>query len=153
LARQAVREVALAKASDRGLEAEFAAADAFELERLGRRFQTVLDCGLFHTFDGSERRGYVASLAAVTERAGGKEKGLAGARKPGIPLWIVLAAFAVLALILYLLSVLLSLPSEAQPWCGRGRDALDLASCFGGRAEAARCRSRTRRWNRRPGPG
>jgi ubiquinone/menaquinone biosynthesis C-methylase UbiE len=62
--------IALAKASDRGLEAEFAAADAFELERLGRRFQTVLDCGLFHTFDGSERPGYVASLAAVTEREG-----------------------------------------------------------------------------------
>ena len=122
--------IALAKASDRGLEAEFAAADAFELERLGRRFQTVLDCGLFHTFDGSERPGYVASLAAVTELAGGKEKGLAGARKPGIPLWIVLAAFAVLALILYLLSVLLSLPSEAhtlvQAGQGRARSGVML---------------------------
>jgi SAM-dependent methyltransferase len=62
--------IARAKASDRGLEAEFAPADAFELERLGRRFQTVLDCGLFHTFDGSERPGYVASLAAVTVREG-----------------------------------------------------------------------------------
>jgi SAM-dependent methyltransferase len=62
--------MARAKATDRGLEAEFAPADAFELERLGRRFQTVLDCGLFHTFDGSERPGYVASLAAVTEHEG-----------------------------------------------------------------------------------
>src|SRR6266540_7147647 len=25
------------------------------LERLGRRFETVLDCGLFHTFDDDER--------------------------------------------------------------------------------------------------
>jgi len=32
-----------------------------------RSFQTVVDCGLFHTFDGHERPGYVASLASVTE--------------------------------------------------------------------------------------
>jgi len=56
------------KAADRGMEVEFAAADAFHLERLGRRFQTVLDCGLFHTFD--ERTRYAASLASVTERDG-----------------------------------------------------------------------------------
>jgi ubiquinone/menaquinone biosynthesis C-methylase UbiE len=65
-----VAETALAiarqKAKDRGIEAEFATADAFQLERLGRRFETVLDCGLFHTFDGDERPGYVASLASVT---------------------------------------------------------------------------------------
>jgi hypothetical protein len=40
------------------------------LDRLGRRFATVLDCGLFHTFDGEERPGYVASLASVTEHGG-----------------------------------------------------------------------------------
>ena len=45
-------------------------ADAFELERLGRRFDTVLDCGLFHTFDGDERPRYAASLASVTEHDG-----------------------------------------------------------------------------------
>jgi 2-polyprenyl-3-methyl-5-hydroxy-6-metoxy-1,4-benzoquinol methylase len=55
------------KAAARGLAAEFALADALHLERLGRTFDTVLDCGLFHTFDGDERRAYVASLAAVTE--------------------------------------------------------------------------------------
>jgi SAM-dependent methyltransferase len=59
--------IARSKAIDRGIDVEFAAADAFRLERLGRKFDTVLDCGLFHTFDGDERRGYVASLAAVTE--------------------------------------------------------------------------------------
>jgi SAM-dependent methyltransferase len=59
--------IARAKARDRGLEAEFTTADAFHLERLGRRFQTVLDCGLFHTFTADERPAYVASLAAVTE--------------------------------------------------------------------------------------
>jgi SAM-dependent methyltransferase len=62
--------IARAKAVDRGIEAEFAAADALQLERLGRRFDTVLDCGLFHTFDGGERPGYVASLASVTEHDG-----------------------------------------------------------------------------------
>jgi SAM-dependent methyltransferase len=69
-----VAETALAiareKANDRGIEVEFAAADAFQLERLGRMFLTVLDCGLFHTFDGDERPGYVASLASVTEHDG-----------------------------------------------------------------------------------
>jgi SAM-dependent methyltransferase len=55
---------------DRGIQVEFAAADAFHLERLGRRFETVLDCGLFHTFDGDERPGYVASLASVTRHDG-----------------------------------------------------------------------------------
>ena len=62
--------IARQKAADRGIEVEFATADAFHLERLGRRFQTVLDCGLFHTFDGSERAEYVASLASVTEHDG-----------------------------------------------------------------------------------
>jgi SAM-dependent methyltransferase len=62
--------IARAKARDRGIEVEFAAADAFHLERLGRRFATVLDCGLFHTFDGEERPRYVASLASVTEGDG-----------------------------------------------------------------------------------
>jgi SAM-dependent methyltransferase len=69
-----VAETALAiareKADDRGIEVEFAAADAFHLERLGRKFETVLDCGLFHTFDCYERPGYVASLASVTEHGG-----------------------------------------------------------------------------------
>jgi SAM-dependent methyltransferase len=59
--------MARAKAADRGIEAEFVVADALRLEGLERRFDTVLDCGLFHSFDGSERPGYVASLASVTE--------------------------------------------------------------------------------------
>jgi SAM-dependent methyltransferase len=69
-----VAETALAiareKAADRGIDVEFAAADAFQLERLGRKFETVLDCGLFHTFEGDERTRYVASLASVLEHHG-----------------------------------------------------------------------------------
>jgi SAM-dependent methyltransferase len=60
--------MARAKAAGRGVDVGFAAADALELGRLGRKFDTVLDCGLFHTFDSNERPGYVASLASVTER-------------------------------------------------------------------------------------
>jgi SAM-dependent methyltransferase len=58
------------KAEKRGLDAEFAVADALELDRLGRMFETVLDCGLFHTFDNDERPRYVANLASVTQPAG-----------------------------------------------------------------------------------
>ena len=71
-----VAETALAiarqKAATVGLtiNVEFATADAFQLERLGRSFKTVLDCGLFHTFDSDERPRYVASLARVTEHDG-----------------------------------------------------------------------------------
>jgi ubiquinone/menaquinone biosynthesis C-methylase UbiE len=69
-----VAETALAtartKAAKRGIEVEFVAADAFALDRLGRTFDTVLDCGLFHTFDGDERPEYVASLASVIARDG-----------------------------------------------------------------------------------
>jgi ubiquinone/menaquinone biosynthesis C-methylase UbiE len=69
-----VAETALAiarkKANDRAIKVEFALADAFHLERLTRRFETVLDCGLFHTFDGDERPRYASSLASVTQHDG-----------------------------------------------------------------------------------
>lgn len=69
-----VAETALAiarkKAAGRGIQAEFIAADAFHLALLGRRFHTVLDCGLFHSLEGDERTRYVASVAPVTERDG-----------------------------------------------------------------------------------
>jgi ubiquinone/menaquinone biosynthesis C-methylase UbiE len=65
-----VAETALAiarnKAAERGLEAEFVAADAFQLDLLGRTFDTVLDSGLFHTFNGEEKSRYAASLASVS---------------------------------------------------------------------------------------
>jgi SAM-dependent methyltransferase len=67
VAETAVRR-AREQAAARGLDAEFAVADALRLDALGRTFETTLDCGLFHTFDGGERRAYVASLAAVTKR-------------------------------------------------------------------------------------
>jgi SAM-dependent methyltransferase len=69
-----VAETALAiartKADERGIEAEFATVDALRFDDLGRVFDTVLDCALFHTFDADERPGYAASLASVTEHDG-----------------------------------------------------------------------------------
>jgi SAM-dependent methyltransferase len=58
------------KAARRGLDADFVVGDALHLERLEQVFDTVLDCGLFHTFDGDERRDYVAGLASVTSVGG-----------------------------------------------------------------------------------
>ncbi|WP_433760167.1 class I SAM-dependent methyltransferase [Nocardia sp. CA-135398] len=61
---------ARAKAAEHGIDVEFVAADALRLQGLRRKFETVLDCGLFHTFDADERPGYAASLASVTEPGG-----------------------------------------------------------------------------------
>jgi SAM-dependent methyltransferase len=69
-----VAETAVARANEkaaaRGLDAEFVVADALHLEDLGRTFDKVLDCGLFHSFDNDERAEYAASLATVTNRGG-----------------------------------------------------------------------------------
>jgi 2-polyprenyl-3-methyl-5-hydroxy-6-metoxy-1,4-benzoquinol methylase len=62
--------IAREKAAARGIDAAFVACDTLHLDRLGRVFDTVLDCGLFHSFDGDERREYVASLASVTGHGG-----------------------------------------------------------------------------------
>jgi SAM-dependent methyltransferase len=62
--------IARERAGDRAIDVEFTAADGLQLDRLGRTFDAVLDCGLFHTFDCDERPGYVASLASITRQDG-----------------------------------------------------------------------------------
>ena len=62
--------IARKNAEERGLAAEFVSADAFDLAKLGRTFATVLDCGLYHTFDDEERLRYVASIANATRHGG-----------------------------------------------------------------------------------
>ena len=62
--------IARGRAESRGVAAEFTVADALKLQSLGRRFDTVLDSGLFHTFDNDERAEYAASLASVIEPGG-----------------------------------------------------------------------------------
>ena len=61
---------ARAKAVERKLTAGFAVADATALDRLGRTFATVIDCGLFHVFDDTDRPRYAASLASVLDPGG-----------------------------------------------------------------------------------
>lgn len=63
-------DTARAKARDRGLAARFLAADARALEALGERFDTVLDCGLFHVLDDPDRAAYLASVRAVLAPGG-----------------------------------------------------------------------------------
>lgn len=58
------------KASEQGSNAHFMYADALHLDRLERKFDTVLDCGLFHSFEGEERNEYAASLGSVTKSGG-----------------------------------------------------------------------------------
>lgn len=58
-------ERARAKAAGRGLPVIFRVADALDLGALRHRFETALDCGLFHALDDAQRRPYAESLAAA----------------------------------------------------------------------------------------
>lgn len=68
---EAAVEAARRKAAERGLAVEFLVDDALALGDLGRAFATVIDSGLFHTFDDGERLRYVGSLAGAL-RVGGR---------------------------------------------------------------------------------
>ena len=61
---------ARAKAKDRGVEVRFEVGDALNLASLGRQFDTVIDCGLFHTFDDEQRPRFVDGLTAVLRKGG-----------------------------------------------------------------------------------
>jgi SAM-dependent methyltransferase len=69
-----VAEAALVQArgdaANRELDVEFVTANALALTNLGRTFATVIDSGLFHSFDAGERRRYASSLAGVTDPRG-----------------------------------------------------------------------------------
>ena len=53
------------KAAERELVVRFAVDDARALGSRPFRYDTVLDCGLFHCFDDDERVGFVASLRSA----------------------------------------------------------------------------------------
>jgi SAM-dependent methyltransferase len=63
-------ELAITKAAERGVEARFLVADALRLVDLAERFDTVLECGLFHVLDDGERQRYVDNLTAVVHPGG-----------------------------------------------------------------------------------
>jgi len=63
-------ERARQKAAERGLSARFEVDDVLDLEQLGRGFDTVIDCGVFHVFGDEDRGTYVAGLATVLRPGG-----------------------------------------------------------------------------------
>ncbi|MFF7643886.1 methyltransferase domain-containing protein [Streptomyces canus] len=58
------------KALERGRKARFLRHDARQLADLGEQFDTVLDCGLFHIFDGDDRAAYVDGLRLAVPPGG-----------------------------------------------------------------------------------
>src|SRR5207244_13000629 len=63
-------EKAERKATLRRVKVTFLVADALRLERLRRRFDTVTDGGLFHTFSDEEREKFVGSRNPALEPGG-----------------------------------------------------------------------------------
>jgi cyclopropane fatty-acyl-phospholipid synthase-like methyltransferase len=61
---------AMAKAQERGLEVNYLLHDAIQLKSLGRTFDTVIDCGLFHTFSDEERPVFAKNLTTVLRPGG-----------------------------------------------------------------------------------
>ncbi|MEE9181347.1 MAG: class I SAM-dependent methyltransferase [candidate division NC10 bacterium] len=61
---------ARAKSRRRGIPVTFRVADALNLDRLGRTFETGFDSGLFHSFSDPERVRFVDSIAGALDRGG-----------------------------------------------------------------------------------
>ena len=55
------------KAAERGVQVNFLQMDALAVGELPERYDSVTDCGLFHTFDDAGREAYVASLGRLLE--------------------------------------------------------------------------------------
>ncbi len=63
-------ERARARASARKVDVQFTVGNALDLTQLPLTVDTVIDCGLFHTFTDDERPRYVAGLAHVVRPGG-----------------------------------------------------------------------------------
>jgi 2-polyprenyl-3-methyl-5-hydroxy-6-metoxy-1,4-benzoquinol methylase len=63
-------EKARRKAAERGVAARFEVVDALDLSNIGRTFDTVIDVGLFHSFDDEQRLLWTKSLATVLAPGG-----------------------------------------------------------------------------------
>lgn len=61
---------AQAKARERELDVRFLVGSVLDLAKLDERWDTVLDCGVFHVFDDDDRSAYVRSLAAAVVSGG-----------------------------------------------------------------------------------
>ena len=58
------------KSRGRRVPAVFLEWDALEISGLGKRFDTVIDCGLFHVFSDEERPLYVVGLCSILPTGG-----------------------------------------------------------------------------------
>lgn len=58
------------KAAERGLSASFLVMDALALKDIPQRFDSVIDCGLFHVFSDEDRQRYVEGLATILKPGG-----------------------------------------------------------------------------------
>ncbi len=58
------------KAEGRRQKARFIVGDALRLEELRRRFDTIIDCGLFHTFSDEMRHAFTPSLRSALSEQG-----------------------------------------------------------------------------------
>jgi len=58
------------KAAGRTAKVKFVLGDALRLDRLGQRFDTITDCGLFHVFSDDDRTVFVKSLKSALNRSG-----------------------------------------------------------------------------------
>ena len=82
LAPTAIR-LAKQKAERRGLNATFLEHDALDLSSLGRQYDTILDCGMFHVLNDEDRVRFVESLSAVTVARGQYHMLCFSDRQPG----------------------------------------------------------------------
>ncbi|HMC43463.1 MAG TPA: class I SAM-dependent methyltransferase [Acidimicrobiales bacterium] len=76
-------DIARNKARQRDLSARFLVTDALQLPALGERFDTVLDCELFHVFDDDDRARFVESLSGVITPGGSYYMLCFSDRQPG----------------------------------------------------------------------
>ena len=58
------------KTQERGITVNFLVFDAFKLQLLQNKFNTIIDCGLFHVFSDEERTIYAASLSSALYSGG-----------------------------------------------------------------------------------
>jgi SAM-dependent methyltransferase len=70
ISRNAI-EIARRKAADRAIDVEFKVVNMLEPVPLDdAAFDTVLDSGVFHSFEGAQQRAYVSNLTRVTKPGG-----------------------------------------------------------------------------------
>jgi cyclopropane fatty-acyl-phospholipid synthase-like methyltransferase len=65
------------------LNVDFRVHDALDLRSLGKRFDTVIDSGLFHVFDDGDREKYIESVAGVLATGGSLHVLCFSDREPG----------------------------------------------------------------------